>query len=120
MTSKRTNPEPKRGRGRPPKAKPEAEQDLVYMASNAFGGPDGYGDFLDLDDAELVKASLRNVLKDKASTPAAIASAARTLAEISGLIGRNSKPPADQTKPLASLSRDQLEAELAALERGEG
>jgi hypothetical protein len=71
---------------------------------------------VDLSDAELVKSSLRKVLLDQNATPAAKASAARTLAEIVGIIGRNSKPPSDDGKPLASMSRDEMAAELAALE----
>ena len=64
-------------------------------------------------DAELVRKSLRAILRDDLASAAAKASAARTLAEITGILGRNAKPPSDGGKPLTEMTRSELEAELA-------
>ena len=65
-----------------------------------------------LDDAALVVASLRAILTDPVASAASKASAARTLAEINGQLGKHAKPPAGESKPLAEMTRDELEAEL--------
>lgn len=63
-----------------------------------------------------VAAQLRNLL-NQADTPAsAKVNAARTLAEIEGLIGRHQSAPERGTvSPLSSLSRQALEDELNRL-----
>jgi len=67
--------------------------------------------------AESVADALRNILADPTATGAARAAAARTLAEINGLIGRHSTPPVDkaQAARVSLLSRAELERELARL-----
>jgi hypothetical protein len=67
----------------------------------------------EMDDTQLVVFTLRSILQDTNASGAAKASAARTLAEMAGALGKNAKPPADKGKPLASLTREELEAELA-------
>lgn len=89
---------------------------LLYdRATGRVGSLDAPADMdLDgLDDAALTVKALRLILLDATASAAAKASAARTLAEINGQLGRNAKPPADAGKPLAEMSREELEAELA-------
>ena len=69
----------------------------------------------DVSDLELARRALRSVLQDPQAPAAAKAGAARTLAEMAGALGRNSKPVADTSKPVGELSRDELERELKAL-----
>jgi len=61
--------------------------------------------------------SLRSVIADPDAPATARAAAARTLAEIEGLIGRHSQAPVDRavSLPIAVLSRPELERELARL-----
>lgn len=66
-----------------------------------------------MDNKGLVVFSLRQILIDAGASAAAKASAARTLAEIEGVLGRHASPPKDASKPLASMTREELEAELA-------
>lgn len=59
---------------------------------------------------------LRDVLSDDRSPASAKVFAARTLAEMDGLIGKHQAAPSNvPTAPLASLSREQLTGELARL-----
>lgn len=67
------------------------------------------------DDAELVRETLRGIMQDKAAPAAAKAQAARTLAEMSQLLGRHQRETVQPGTPVKELSRDDLEAELAAL-----
>jgi len=63
-----------------------------------------------------VADQLRNLLENKQLPASARVTAARTLAEIEGLIGRHqSAPEKGTTAPLSSLSRDQLQDELTRL-----
>jgi hypothetical protein len=62
-----------------------------------------------------VAAQLRNLLKDKNIPASARVTAARTLAEIEGLVGRFQPPPERIDKPVSSLSRDELVSELERL-----
>jgi len=63
-----------------------------------------------------VADQLRSLLNQPDTPAAAKVNAARTLAEIEGLIGRHqSAPIAGATSPLSSLSRDQLTTELDRL-----
>ena len=63
-----------------------------------------------------VAAQLRALLQREDTPAAAKVNAARTLAEIEGMIGRHQLAPiAGTTAPLSSLSRDQLTAELDRL-----
>jgi hypothetical protein len=59
---------------------------------------------------------LQNLINDKQTPASAKVTAARTLAEIDGRIGRHqSAPSPNASAPLATLSRDQLIAELERL-----
>lgn len=62
-----------------------------------------------------VAATLKALILDETTPAAAKVNAARTLAEIDGLIGRHQTPPERGTPALASLSRDDLVAELERL-----
>jgi len=61
--------------------------------------------------------ALRSVIVNPDASATARAAAARTLAEIDGLIGRHSQAPVDRavSLPIAVLSRPELERELARL-----
>ena len=65
-----------------------------------------------------VRAALERLLSDPTAPAAARSTAARTLAEMDGLIGRHQQAP-DRTRdtPIESLSRTELEAELGRLRR---
>lgn len=67
-----------------------------------------------LSDEELVRRTLRAICADPAAQASARAQAARTLAEMTQLIGRAAKPVTDPGKPVRDLSRAELEAALAA------
>jgi len=69
----------------------------------------------DVDDLELAKQALRDVLQDGAAPAAARAAAARTMLELNGALGRHAAPTIHPGKPTSELSRDELEAELEAL-----
>ena len=69
----------------------------------------------DLSDTELARMALRAVLLDAGAPGAAKASAARTLLEMAGTLGKNAKPVSDTSKPVGELSREELERELRAL-----
>lgn len=62
-----------------------------------------------------VVADLKNLLRNNDLPAAARVTAARTLAEIEGLIGRHQASPERPDQPLHSLSRDALIAELERL-----
>jgi len=63
-----------------------------------------------------VSAQLRDLLEREDLPASARVTAARTLAEIEGLIGRHQATPDRGTiAPLSSLSRDQLQDELTRL-----
>lgn len=76
------------------------------------GGPSG--DNLESIGLEAARA----VAADPSAPPAARVQAARTLLEYTGKLGRHAAAPdtSDQ-KPLSSLSRAELEAELARIRR---
>jgi hypothetical protein len=61
--------------------------------------------------------ALRKILSDSEATGAARASAARTLAEMAGAIGRHQLAPVDRAQEarVSLLKRDELERELARL-----
>ena len=56
---------------------------------------------------------VRQIMRDGAAPAAARAQAARTLAEMVGALGRHAAPPASEAKPVAEMTREELEAELA-------
>lgn len=67
-------------------------------------------------DIDLALAVAREVAADPSSPAAARIAAARTILEARAQIGRNQEAPAaTDDKPLATLSRAELEAELKAL-----
>lgn len=70
-------------------------------------------DLTDQTDADLVRNTLRAICSDATAPVAAKAQAARTLAEMAGALGRHSAPPTPPSKPVASLTLAELEAELA-------
>ena len=63
------------------------------------------------------RAVLASIAGDKTATPTARTAAARTLAEMDGLLGKHQAAPGQgrDAVPVASLSRPELEAELARL-----
>jgi len=77
------------------------------------------GTVADLDDIDLAKLALRQVMQDDTAPAAARAAAARTVLELNGALGRNALPPIDPSKPTGELSRADLLAELSALEAAE-
>jgi hypothetical protein len=66
-------------------------------------------------DADLVKETLRLIMRDPLAPAAAKAQAARTMAEMLMMLGRAQQPPVDPSKPITELTRSALEAELAAI-----
>jgi len=63
-----------------------------------------------------VAAQLQQLLDDPSTPAAARVNAARTLAEINGVLGKHQlRPERGASQPLASLSREELEAELRRL-----
>lgn len=84
-----------------------------------LGGSSGEANMLadpNMTDDELVKESLRLILRDPMAPAASKASAARTLAEIAGLLGKHAKAPETEAKPLAAMSREELLSELQSAE----
>jgi hypothetical protein len=69
-----------------------------------------------VDDEGLALDTLRAVCQDPNAPAAARAGAARTILEARQVIGRHAAQGSDLSdKPLSALSRDELEAELRAL-----
>ena len=67
-------------------------------------------------DGYAVRDQLRDVLHRDDIPASARVNAARTLAEMDGMIGKHQAAPSNApTAPLASLSREQLTGELARL-----
>jgi hypothetical protein len=68
-------------------------------------------------DPGYVVSALKKLLASKATTSNAKASAARTLAEIAGVIGRHQQAPVDRAAEarVSLLTRAELERELARL-----
>lgn len=62
-----------------------------------------------------VRTQLENLLSNKDLPASARVTAARTLAEIEGLIGRHQSVPERTGQPISSLSRSELVAELERL-----
>lgn len=73
--------------------------------SNIHGGSDD----------ELIKQTLRDIMQDKGAPAAAKAQAARTMAEMQQLLGRNQREAHDASQPVKELSRAALLAELAGM-----
>lgn len=67
-------------------------------------------------DVDFVKKILRDLLSDPDAPSSARAAAARTLAELSGALGRHAPPPAPPARPVAQMTLAEIEAELAALD----
>ena len=65
-----------------------------------------------LSDADLARQALREVAADKDASASARAQAARTLAEMAGVIGRNSEPPPRTDKPVSEMTLEELEQAL--------
>jgi hypothetical protein len=64
----------------------------------------------------VVRAQLQELLENQELPASARVTAARTLAEMDGFVGRHqSAPEKGTTAPLSSLSRDQLQDELTRL-----
>ena len=61
--------------------------------------------------------AIRQILTDKDASATARAFAARSLAEITGLLGKHQQPPRERERsaPVSLLSRAELERELARL-----
>jgi hypothetical protein len=67
-------------------------------------------------DIDLALKACREVIEDPSTPAAARIAAARTILEVRAQLGRNQEAPAvTDDKPLATLSRAELEAELKAL-----
>jgi len=60
----------------------------------------------------LIVNNLADIVQDKAAQSSARASAARTLGEITGIIGRHAVAPVSETKPLSECTLAELEAQL--------
>lgn len=101
-----------------PRKRKAANPDNVMLQHNADLGGDAAGSHLtldpaDVDDVTLAKKTLRDQMVSTEAPAAAKVQAARTLLELVGALGRNSKPVADATKPVSEMTRAELEAELA-------
>jgi len=70
----------------------------------------------DIPDKELCKQALRRIIRDPNSQSAAVSQAARTLLELSGDIGKNARPPVDPNAGSSTLTRAEMERQLAELE----
>lgn len=90
-----------------------SSSDMLHHNTSDDEGANEGADLSSMDNKGLVVFSLRQILTDAGASAAAKASAARTLAEIEGVLGRHASPPKDTSKPLASMTREELEAELA-------
>ncbi len=64
---------------------------------------------------DVVIETLKNVCLDKSAPAAAKAQAARTLAEIEGLLGKYQAPPTDDETAGELLSESEIDAEIARL-----
>ncbi|MEM0949548.1 MAG: hypothetical protein AAGK37_19270 [Pseudomonadota bacterium] len=62
----------------------------------------------ELSDADLVRQTLRLIMRDQDAPAAAKAQAARTLAEMARLIGGNAKSADNPDDPVRELDRDAL------------
>ena len=75
-------------------------------------------DLMSLDNKALCVAVLREICADKAAPAQSRQAAARSLAELAGLIGRNSEPERDLAgKALSDMTAHELDAEIARLSR---
>lgn len=112
----------KRPAGSAPAPAPAPVSELVNIADQSPRDAPEYvhinSELLDpatMSDAELVRRTLRLIMLDANAPAAAKAQAARTLAEMAQMLGRDRVPPPDPSKPVGELTRAELEAELAAL-----
>ena len=109
--------EPKTGRTIP-RSKGKQVQTFQSLEGSPSGGvslsPDRQGSEPTAQqiNESLVIDSLREILLDDTASTAAKASAARTLAEINGQIGRHSTVGDTDSKPLSELTIDELEQRL--------
>jgi len=72
----------------------------------------------ELTDQELAREALRSILTDRTAPAAAKASAARTLAELAGALGRHAKPVDDDLPDAFAMTRSEINAELSGLSPG--
>lgn len=97
------------------KRRPAAKRRLTQLATDAnrsMGGATDGG----TDASHGVRAALALLLADSATPAAARVNAARTLAELDGMIGRHAlPPPASASAPVSTLTRTELIAELEHL-----
>jgi hypothetical protein len=118
-TRARTSQGPARTRSGPAKSVgPVVVQDRVGRDSSAQDRRNSHSSAQDRPGSEryAVADQLRELLSAADTPAAAKVNAARTLAEIEGMIGRHQLAPiAGTTAPLSSLSRDQLQDELSRL-----
>lgn len=66
---------------------------------------------------DLVVETLKSVCEDLNAPAAARAQAARTLAEVSGLLGKYQAPPTDEETHSELLTESELDASIAALQK---
>ena len=115
-----------RRRGRPPKARPAPEAAPERSVSGNSGSACDLGDLKlsncsipdadDADDTALIQATLRQIMRDTTAPAAARAQAARTLAEIRQMLGRDRvRAPGEGNPDLRTLTAADLLAELTAL-----
>lgn len=94
--------------------KDAAEMPTSTSTSEAVLPPDfslGDNQVVDLsnkNDDELVRQTLRDIMQDPQAPAAARAQAARTMAEMGGMLGRHAPPPKDNGKPVDEMSREDL------------
>ena len=70
-----------------------------------------------LGDADIARAALRSILADPDAPAQAKASAARTLAEMAGALGKHVQPEGLDMAPF-EMTRDELYAELHGVKGG--
>ena len=68
-----------------------------------------------LSDDELIRQTLRDIMSDTAAPAAAKAQAARTMAEMQQLLGRNQRETHDASQPVKEMNRAAMLAELAEI-----
>lgn len=92
---------------------PESAQnnDIFGAYGDAIDGQELVSN-VDLNDHDLIRTTLKEIMRDPGAPAAAKAQAARTLAEMVGALGRHAPPPTQADKPLTEMTREELEKEL--------
>lgn len=91
------------------------ETDVGYQNTAESGDMTEQSNFQDSSDADLVRETLREIMRDKDAPASAKAQAARTMAEMTMQLGRNQREPVDPGQPVKEMTRAAIEAELKAM-----